>query len=325
MTDLRTAIMEEAEKLTRDIDEVSQPEGEAPAEEQASPEVDESGEPAAEEPQPSAEAEQALTPPQHWEAADKEAFAGLPRQAQEYLLKRDKAIEATITRKTQEVAEQRKAVEPLLGAVKQHESYLKSIGASPDVAFAALIGAERTLRTGSPEQKANALAKLISDYAIDTSLIGAAPQPQNQTMQTYEPVYQELQSLRQQVNGMTESQIMAQVKSFEEAKTPDGQPMYPHFNEVRADMGRLLDAYPEKGLPELYAMAVRANEEVWNKAQAERELKARQAQTEEARKAAAQARKAGSVNIKPHSISSGSENVLSLRESIKQEAMRLRS
>ena len=41
-----------------------------------------------------------LEAPQHWSAADKERFSGMPREAQDYVLERDKSMTADYTRKT---------------------------------------------------------------------------------------------------------------------------------------------------------------------------------------------------------------------------------
>lgn len=55
-----------------------------------------------------------IDPPQHWADGDKEAFKALPRDRQEWVLKRDKEMTADYTRKTQELAERGRMVEGLV-------------------------------------------------------------------------------------------------------------------------------------------------------------------------------------------------------------------
>ena len=55
-----------------------------------------------------------LQAPKNWSEDVKSTFKDLPRTAQEYMLKRDKEMTADYTRKTQEVAQQRKSYESSL-------------------------------------------------------------------------------------------------------------------------------------------------------------------------------------------------------------------
>lgn len=268
--------------------------------------------------QPSEEAEQPLVAPQHWDDADKETFSSLPRAAQEWALKRDKAIEATITRKTQEVAEQRKAVEPLLAATKQHEGYLKSIGIPAELAFSTLVATERLLRTGTQEQKANAIAKLISDYGIQ--LESGAAQPQNNNTQPDNRLAQEVQDIRRSLDGMTRQTVASQVEAFAATKDQNGQPLYPHFDKVRVKMGQMVAGGDDRPLPELYADAIWSVPEVREEMLEAQRQSAATAQTQKARDAAAAARKANAINVKPNGSDGGAKPKLNLREEIEKLA-----
>jgi hypothetical protein len=315
MNGLRDDILASLEEQNTN-DQVSPEPDTAPLDE-VSGEQDESGSPAADTTQPSAEVEQSLEAPQHWDAAHKEAFKGLPKPVQELWLKRDKDIEATITRKTQEVAEQRKAVEPLLGAMKQHDGYLRSIGVTPDMAFSTLINTERLLRTGTPEQKASAIAKLISDYGIPTDQIGAVSQPQNTNMQPQLPP--DYHQLRETVDSMVSSQLHEQVNSFSGAKDAQGNLLRPHFEVVRGEMAKYM-AVQGMTLEKAYKLAVAADESLQSQISAQAQLKAKADDEAKARDNAAKAKRANSINIKPNGGNETAAKVLPLRDDIMQMA-----
>lgn len=107
---------------------------EAVVEEETSPEVEEPGgeEDAQEEGQVEGEVEEeageeeetrvssgSLTAPQHWPEEDRETFATLPEESQEFLLKTYKGMEADYTRKSQGVADVKRALDPVRGIMQK--------------------------------------------------------------------------------------------------------------------------------------------------------------------------------------------------------------
>lgn len=316
-TPLNEFLLEEADRLEAEEQDkqVSNAGDEAPDTVSAQPEE---SAPQGDAAQPSQEEEQPLEAPKHWDDAHKEAFKGLPRNVQELWLKRDKESEAAFTKKTQEVAEQRKAVEPLLAATKQHEGYLKSIGVTPELAFTTLIATERLLRTGTQAEKANAIAKLISDYGVQMEPNAALPQ--NNNTQPDNQINLELNGLRQTVTGMVHQQVASQVDAFAATKDQNGQPLYPHFERVRAKMGQMVAGGDTRALPDLYADAIWAVPEVREEMLEAQRKAAATAQTEEARKAAAAARKAASINVKPNGGDGDAKPKLNLRQDIERLA-----
>lgn len=96
----------EAETETEDAGE------EDGAEEEA--EQDEADEDDGDEP-----AEPAIDPPASMSAEERERFAKLPRDAQEWIVSREKSLTSDYTRKTQEIADNRKKVQSELSEVQQ--------------------------------------------------------------------------------------------------------------------------------------------------------------------------------------------------------------
>ena len=113
-----------------------------------------------------------LEPPAHWSLDDQTMFRAQSREAQQWLLDRSKAMDATHTRRSQEIA-------PLRGAVDKWSGYLGQLGATPEQAFDMLIAAEYQLRTGTPEQKRAAMTQLARDYDIEPPA-GAPATPHGQ-------------------------------------------------------------------------------------------------------------------------------------------------
>lgn len=325
---LNQFITEEAERMAKEADVQDTAEA-TPSDQQVSSPADNAPEPVSTtgeevapkeaEAQPAQAAEQ-LEAPKHWDAADKEAFSKMPREAQQWALRRDKQIEATITKKTQELAEQRKAVEPLLSAQQQHMSYLQSIGVSPDVAFSTLVATERLLRTGTPEQKSAAIAKLISDYGISFDTNTAAPQQITTNPPVDTHLHTEVQHLRSSIQEMERQHVENQVEAFANAKSPEGHLLRPHFEKVCVKMGQMVAGGDTRSLDDLYAEAIWSVPEVREEMLESQRKAAATAQTEAAREAAAKARQASSVNVKPSNSTGTAKAKLPLREEIMELA-----
>lgn len=253
--------------------------------------------------EPAAPQDPAIEAPQHWAAADKERFAKLPRDGQQFLLDRHKAMEGDYTRRMQEIA-------PLRKSVEQWQPYLQQLGASPEQAFQALIGAEYRLRTGTPDQKLQALQQLAQDYGIP--LTQAAPQPQEDryvdpdvaalrqeladikawrtSREQAEMEYQRQQQERQQQT------LQSAITSFATAKDEAGAPAHPHFEAVRDKMAALIFSVEGKTdserLKAAYDMAVYADPSIRQQLLTAQQEAAAKKAAEEAKAKAQQASKA---------------------------------
>ena len=120
------------------------------------PEGDDGGEAA--EPEGDGEPEP-LKAPQSWSADDAKAFAELPRAVQETIVRREREREGYLTKRTQELS-------PWANLSNKYQPYFESLGTDPASAMEALLGAERVLRSGTPQQKLAAYQRLAQDYGI---------------------------------------------------------------------------------------------------------------------------------------------------------------
>lgn len=243
---------------------------------------------------------QPLDPPARWSEADKAKFASWPRDVQEAVTERHKAMEAVYTRKTQELSEYRKQADPLVEAVKPHADYLSEVGRQLGLQPGALIGqivqAERMLRTGDSNTKVNALLQLAQSYGIDLANLakGGNGQPDpliNDMRQQLQLTQRQLDEIKRHSEESQQAQLHSTIESFRSATDDNGQPKHPHFERVKAVMGTLMQNGEASTLEDAYTKAV----EPIQAAIAE-ELKARQAQADAQRKASVEkAKKAAPV------------------------------
>ena len=209
--------------------------------------------------------QQPIEPPARWTTDDKAKFAAWPRDVQQAVSERYKAIEADYTRKTQEAAEIRKTAEPWLNAVKPFEPHLQSValqtGVAPHELLGKLISADYQLRTGDPQSKYQAFQQIAQFYGVDLAALArgevSIPDP------TIINMRQELSELRNwrtqfetsQQQQQTE-QASLQIDTFANAKDEAGRPRYPHFERVRGIMGQMMAQGQAATLEDAYTQAI---------------------------------------------------------------------
>ena len=181
--------------------------------------------------------------------------------------------------------------------VTPYRDYLQTLGVDAPTAINALLNADKTLRTGNPQEKAAYFARLAQEYGID---IGQVQNPTPVDPQT-QYLMQKLHNLEQQ-HKMWESDIQRQqreqaeseIRAFGEGKT--------HLDAVRGDMADLLSTGKAKTLNDAYDMAV------WMRPDIRQTLIEQQradAQRKAAEQAQAQRARTAAVSVKGSSPSSG--------------------
>ena len=245
---------EETAETPQETEEVEEEATEETEEEVAETEVEEK----AEEEKPL----EAITPPQHWPKSFKESFEKLPVEAQHLLYDRHKELEGDYTKKTQGVAKYRKRQEALDEIMKPYLADFQRLGMDEIGAVRQLFAAHDYLRK-DPKQAIQWLAK---NYGVDMSEVGidtaedeyADPQVkalQQQVAQLQGFLNQQQQTQMQSVQQDTQSMI----DKFASAKDADGNPKYPHFEEVRDRMGVLIQGNQAQDLESAYEMAIYAD------------------------------------------------------------------
>jgi hypothetical protein len=246
---------EETAETPQETEEVEEEATEETEEEVAETEVEEKAE---EEEKPL----EAITPPQHWPKDFKEDFEKLPVEAQHLLYDRHKELEGDYTKKTQGIAKYRKRQEAFDEILKPHMDDFSRAGMDEVGAVRQLLAAHDYLRK-DPKQAIQWLAK---NYGVDMSEVGmdtaedeyADPQVkalQQQVAQLQGFLNQQQQTQMQSVQQDTQSMI----DKFASAKDADGNPKYPHFEEVRDRMGVLIQGNQAQDLESAYEMAIYAD------------------------------------------------------------------
>ena len=268
------------------------------------------------------EEEDKLDPPQHWATEDKELFSGQPKEVQEWLLNRHKSMEADYTRKTQELAETRRYKEQVDGLLEPYRQQFAMQGMDDVGAIRYLVSWKQYLDTNP----AGAIEALARDYGVDLS----QPQPDEDVDPAIATLHREINGLKaqeaqraQQAQLAQQQTLTQQVNAFRDTKDETGNPKYPHFETVRADMAALIQSGRAGGLEDAYTLAVRLHPDIFDvslkdqitKEQAEKAEEAkRKAETEKKAKAA-KAKKAAS-GVKSGSASVQKDAPKSLREEL---------
>lgn len=199
----------------------------------------------------------AIEPMEHWDNNAKEMFGGLPRDAQEYLVRRDKELQASVTRKHQEVADIRRALDPV-------RDDLVKYGVSEADAVRRLIGAHKRL----VESPLETIRELAVNYGIDIGQLTG--DDDNTTVSSDSAAMRKITELEEKLARTDEarqaeqaSKVGQQLEEFKEG--------HEFFNdEIQREMAALAWSYhrndqrpPE--LEVLYEKACWANESIREK------------------------------------------------------------
>jgi len=225
-----------------------------------------------------------------WKSWKPEAAAELeklPENVQKYIIERQDQFHKGIEQ-YKEAATFAKTIDKSIAPYKE---YMANLNVTPDVAFQNLLKTEHTLRMGSPQDKAEMMLKLAHDYQIDLGQLASVPY--DPTVHNLKAQLDYTKSQLEASNNFRQSQEDGQIQSAIEefAQTHE------HFTEVQATMADLLERGFATDLDDAYAKAIRLDDNVFQKAQAQQQTSSvRQslAQADQAAKAA----KAVAVSVK---------------------------
>jgi hypothetical protein len=157
---------------------------------------------------------------------------------------RDEVVrrEREISTKLNETADIRRVGESLLQAAAPYEQFMAMSGADPVSAAAHLYRTAAVLQHGNPAQKAQAVAQIVNECAVDVNMLdqilaGQMPAQQRQDPQpqglTPEQVRQMVQEEHQRTaQQRTSQQAQAEVRQFAET--------HEFYNDLRETMADLI-------------------------------------------------------------------------------------
>jgi hypothetical protein len=235
-----------------------------------------------------------LEAPQHWSARDKERFKNMTREAQDYVLERDKSMTADYTRKTQEVAQIRQAMEPLAQVLAPVRNVLRQSGISEAEYVARLMRADQMLQ----QNPHGAIQELARNAGID---LEALEQTAEQIPQA-DPRVNALQQQVQQLQGYLENNeeraaqerhagLHNQIEMFANETDKDGNLKHPHFGNLRKTMGNLIQAGVSVDLNDAYNKALRLDETMYQQSLEAERTKVKSAEDSRRKEAVAKAKK----------------------------------
>jgi hypothetical protein len=231
---------------------------------------------------------------------DREVFYALPPENQKWISDRVRAQEADYTRKTMEVAEQRKFYDKLEQTIAPRRQQFAMNGmdegtaigqlfALSDYANADPVGFTRYLleQRGIP---ISALSENVGEHSVDPQLLAM----QNR-LQGFENYFSQQQSQQLEQQGEIVSGV---IESFATA--------HPFYGELEGEMIPIVSALrnskpgltSDQYLQMAYKMALTANDEVSAKIEVDRKAKSETERIAKAKKSATAARRAGGTSIK---------------------------
>lgn len=265
------------------------------------------------EPEEKPEEVEEIAPPQSWSGLQKENWDKIPPETRKYILEREDQAHKALTQhdEVRNFGKQMKEISAPYEAIMQAE------GTSADAAFKNYLNMAYIMRQGQPEQKAQIIRETMQQFNIDPqSVFGGGQQQQNMTpAQIEQMVNQRLeqaeQSRTQEQQRAEEERINQEIEAF--ASNPENI----YFNDVRAQMGALLDSGQAKDMKEAYEQAIWAHPQIrpvlLAKQQAEAKEKRKQ-ETERKKKAATSV--TGSPDAKSSTSKSKGSNNNSIEEDI---------
>lgn len=239
------------------------------------------------------EAETSLEPPASWTAAEKAHWPNLTRELQESFLRR----EGDWQKADSERANKLKGYEPIEAALAPVRQNLELNGVEPAQYVKQLVAADQYLRTNPNE----ALQWLANQYGIDLNQMNMADQYQDPS---YAPLVNEINQLKaEQAQFQRQQQAMEMERLNGEIAAFAAE--HPHFEEVRQDMGALIQAGRASDMKTAYDMAVWANPSTRAALQAEASAAAEEKRKQEAAEKSAKAQRFQSQNLSSRGAATG--------------------
>jgi hypothetical protein len=255
-----------------------------------------------------------LEAPIHWSKEDRELFAKVPRDAQNFLLKRHKDMEGDYGRKSQQIASIRKNWESINGILEPHRQAFRMNGMDDAGAISFLLNVNAALQ----RDPAGTLQWLAQRSGVDLTQLASNRQVDPAIQTLHQQVAQLTARLRGNESSASEAQLQSltsQIGDWSQAKDETGSPKYPYFEELADAMVAQINYHRErngsvtiKDMDQIYEAAVYANPVTRErtlaakaaadakKAEAERKKKA-----DEARRASFDVRGQGGASVAPNS------------------------
>lgn len=191
----------------------------------------------------------ALEPPSSWSEADKAYWNTLSREAQDVVLRRERDVEKAL----QDRAVERSRNDPINQTIEPYRDRWAVNGVRPEQAIGQLLAAQDALTRNFDA----ALPELIRAFGRDPLATAQAILGQSQAPGMQAPPVDfrdpRLDAVLAELQENKTREVSNQISAFA------SDPAHTYFEEVRQDMGRLIQMDPSMALKDAYDRAVWAN------------------------------------------------------------------
>jgi hypothetical protein len=244
---------------------------------------------------------QTITAPQSMSAKDREAFYALPPESQQWISDRVKSQEADYTRKTMEVAEQRKLYDKLEEAIAPRRQQFAMNGMDEGTAIGQLLA----LSDYAESDPVGFSRYLLNQRGIPISALTNEPGVENYVDPQMLEMRQRLQGFENHF-AQQQNQQLEQEGQVVSGVINDFATSNPFYEELESDMIPIVSALRESKpgltsdqyLQTAYKMALAANDEVSAKIAVDQKAKSEAERIAKAKKSSAAAKRAGGTSIR---------------------------
>jgi hypothetical protein len=209
--------------------------------------------------------------PVSWNATARETWKDIPKGAQDYIAQREREMEVGI-KKYAENSNRARAMDQVLQPYGQYFAVNGGAGES----IKALLAQGATMQMGTPTQKAQMVANMISQFGVDIStldnmLVGKPADPSvQQSSEVQQAVQQAIAPFQQYMTGMNQQRQQAEQahnnQIGNEVETFASDPANEFYKDVSNDMADILDMAANRNLPmtmpEAYERACALNPDI---------------------------------------------------------------
>jgi hypothetical protein len=255
-----------------------------------------------------------------WSAELKAEFAKWPPEVQKAFRERHDAADADYTRKTQELSETRKSVEPFLNEAKRLEPLFQRWQTTPQDFMQRSAQVVNSLTSPNVQERVSTVANLVQHYQVPLDgLLHALgiPIPQVgqdgqvapidptvlQLRQTVTSLSGQLQQIQEQSRNFERQRAEAEFNALGQAKDEKGTAKFPHFERVKQSMIQLVADGLAESWDQAYSKSVRLDDDLHKQVIDEERARALAEQERQRQEAVDKAKKAAPVRT-----SNGSPN-----------------
>lgn len=249
--------------------------------------------------------------PKSWTKDAQEAYAALPENIKAEIHRREGDFHKGIEQYKQMAHVGQtldKEIRPYAELIQQHGTTAQNV-------VRELLATQKQLTTGTAEQKAQVVAKILRDYQIDTNAV-------NQALQQPAPAQPDphFSQLADEVNQLKSQLSQAQLAPYiEQVNKFASDPANEFYPIVEEDMNALLAQGRATDLKDAYNKAIWANPETRAKLLA----KQQEGERRKAAETAAAAKKAGSTNVERRGTAPQAPANGTMEDTIRAEYRRL--